>query len=102
MSVGAQGGTTSITNQTDSIIGASGKPVRVYYVEAISDGTATSVLLRNGTSTSGAILSQIDGVISKSASRYYGANGLLFPAGCFADLDAHTAEFTIAWSQDIT
>lgn len=98
---GSIGGTTSITNQTDAIVGASGKPVRVFYVEAISDSTATTVILRNGTTTGGTVFSQIDGTISKSASRYYGTHGLLFPNGLFADVDAHTASLTIAWEQQV-
>lgn len=101
MSVGKQGGTQSISNQTDAAIGTSGKPTRVYYAEAVSDGTATLVLLKNGTSTGGTQFSQLDGTISKSVSRYYGSEGMWFPAGCFADVDSHTAFLTVCYSQDV-
>lgn len=88
-------GTVSITNQTDAVVLRSGKPVRVFSVHAISDGTATVVNLYNGTDTNGTKYLQIDGVISKGATLDF-SHGILFPGGCFADVDSHTANLTIA------
>src|SRR5689334_10252714 len=88
-------GTVSITNQTDAVVLRSGQPIRVFSVHAISDGTATSVILRNGIDTSGTAFIQVDGVISKGATLDF-ANGVLFPNGCFADVDSHTVALTIA------
>lgn len=88
-------GTVSITNQTDAVVLRSGKPVRVFSVHAISDGTATSVILRNGIDATGTAWIQVDGVISKGATLDF-SHGVLFPGGCFADVDSHTAALTIA------
>lgn len=99
--VGNSVGVQSITNQTDIAIGRSGQPIRVYYAEAISGGTAAAVILRNGTTASDTVFSQIDGTISKSVSRYYGTDGLLFPAGCFADVDANTTSLTVTYRLEV-
>lgn len=92
-------GTQVISNQTDIAIGVAGKPTRVTNVIATSDGTATVVLMRNGTSTGGTALDQIDGTVSKSVRVNYGT-GLLFPLGCFADVDSHTTVLTVSFSQE--
>ncbi len=89
-----QPGTVSITNQTDAAILRSGQPVRVFDIQAISDGTATTVKLYNGTSASGTQYLQIDGVVSKAAT-FNSSQGVLFPGGCFADVDSHTVALTI-------
>lgn len=93
---GSNGGTQFLTT-TDAAIGSSGKPTRVYFATALSDGTATVVKFYNGTSTSGQLYHQLDGTISKSASIYFGTHGLLFPAGCFVDVDTHTAGGAVAF-----
>ncbi len=88
-------GTVSITNQTNAAVLTSGKPVRVFSVFLLSDGTASTVSLYNGTAASGTAFIQIDGVISKGATLDF-ANGILFPNGCFASVDSHTVSLTIA------
>lgn len=93
-------GTVSITNQTDAAVLTSGKPVRVFDVQVISGGTAATVKLYNGTSTGGTLYLQIDGVISK-ASSFNSANGVLFPGGCFADVDANTTALTVVCQQEV-
>lgn len=90
-----QPGRQAVTNQTNIAIGPSGKPIRVYDAYAVSDGTATTVKLVNGTVAGGADFNQIDGVISKSASLMPSEQGLLFPAGCFAVVDSHTVVLTV-------
>lgn len=92
-------GTVSITNQTDAVVLRSGKPVRVFTVHALSDGTATTVILRNGTDANGTIFIQLDGTISKANVINF-PMGILFPAGCFADIDSHTVALTIACCQE--
>lgn len=97
---GANGGTQVVTNQTDIAIGRSGQPVRVFFVSMTSGGTAGVCILRNGTTASGTAYHQIDGTISKSVTQYFGANGLLFPGGCFLDVDANCAVVTVAFEQN--
>ena len=71
------------------------KAVRVWSVVVKSDTTAAVVSLKNGTSTGGTEYDQIDGTISKAVVRSY-EGGLVFPAGCFVDLDAHTTYVTVS------
>lgn len=92
-------GTVAITNQTDAAVITSGKPVRVFSISALSDGTATVVKLYNGTSTGGDLYLQIDGTISKAVVQDF-SHGILFPAGCFADVDSHTVSLIIACAKE--
>lgn len=97
---GSNGGTQSITNQTDVAIGVSGKSVRVKCAHLLSGGTASTVTLRNGTSASGTAYVQLDGTISKGITTFFGPDGIYFPGGCFADVDANTVALTIAYEQN--
>lgn len=98
MSMNLVPGTQAITT-TDAVVGVSGKPVRVYSVHMVSDGTAGILILRNGTSTGGTSYLQIDGVISKGATLDF-AEGIRFPDGCFMDADAHCISGVISFSQE--
>lgn len=90
-------GTQRVT--ADIAVGSSGMATRVYSVNLISGGTASTLTLRNGTSASGTTWEQIDGTASQSVTKNY-AGGLLFPAGCFADVDANISYATIVCSSD--
>lgn len=90
-------GRQTISDQTNAAIGRSGKPIRVYDAYAVSDGTATTVKLYNATSVTGSDYLQIDGVISKSAG-FQSANGILFPNGCFANVDSHTVNLVVSFT----
>jgi hypothetical protein len=94
-------GTQFVSNQTAIAIGPSGKPIRVYDAYAISDGTATTVKLYNGTSATGNYL-QIDGIISKSSQLPLSSDqGFLFPLGCFASVDSHTVMLAVSFVQEL-
>lgn len=82
-------GTQAIASGTDAAIGASGISVRVFTVHLISDGTATVTSLRNGTSASATAWATETGTASTGKTVNYGTQGMLFPAGCFLDVDAH-------------
>lgn len=81
--------TQAIVSGTDAAIGASGVSVRIFTVHLICDGTATVTNLRNGTSTAGTIYATETGTVSTGKTINYGTQGMLFPAGCFLDVDAH-------------
>lgn len=85
-------GTYQVTG-SDGLAGPA-KAVRVYSVIVKSDGTAAVVSLRNGTST-GTVYDQIDGTINQAVIHNY-EGGLVFPAGCFVDLDAHSTYVTVS------
>lgn len=96
-------GMTSTINvaTTDQAVGTSGKPTRVFQITVLSDGTAGVSLLRNGTSTSGTIYVNPTNVVNKSATVSFGEEGILFPGGCFADVDAHCIATLITYRQEV-
>ena len=85
---------------TDGVVGTSGKPIRVFDIILISGGTASQVIMRNGTTTGGTPYIQLDGTISKMTT-FSSNNGILFKDGCFADVDANTAELIVSFWQEV-
>ena len=84
------GATTTVNiASTDSVIGISGSPVRVFQLTVLSDGTAGVCLLKNGTDTNGQIYVNQTNVVNKTVTVNFGEEGILFPGGLFADVDAH-------------
>ena len=81
--------TTVNIGSTDSVIGKLGSPVRVFQKTVLSDGTAGVCILRNGVDTNGTVFVNSTNTINKSVTLTFGEEGILFPAGCFADVDAH-------------
>ena len=75
----------SLYTTTDSVVGRSGQPCRVFSATWLSDGTARDLVLRNGAADTATIYVQNTGVISKTVTLNF-EGGLLFPAGCFIDI----------------
>ena len=96
-------GTTTTVNvgSTDAAVGTSGAPCRVFQKTVLSDGTAGVCLLRNGTSASGAIWVNTTNTINKSVTVNFGEEGILFPGGCFADVDAHCIATLITYRNEM-
>ena len=92
-------GTQAFTT-TDLALGVAGRPTRVFGVELLSGGTASTVILRNGTATGGTNYIQLDGTINK-ATHWDSATGILFPGGCFVDVDANTASCVVSFTQEL-
>ena len=74
---------------SDSVVGVSGAPVRLFGLLIKSDGTGTVVNVYNGTSTGGVLMDECVGTASVVTRISY-PGGLLLPAGAFLDVDAHT------------
>jgi len=91
---------TQYFTTTDLALGVSGRPTRVFSVDFSSGGTASTVILRNGTTTGGDVYVTLDGTINKG-THWDNANGLLFPAGCFVDVDANTAACAVSFCQEL-
>ena len=72
----------------DSAVGPSGTPIRLHSIHMVSDATAATVTLRNGTSTSGAAYLQVDGLSSDGVTINI-SGGLRFPNGLFLDDDGN-------------
>jgi hypothetical protein len=83
----------------DGVVGTSGKPHVVYGVNIISDGTAGVVNLRNGAAVGADIVIALTGTANKGVWFNF-EDGLMFPAGCYCDVDAHvTPQCTIVCEQ---
>jgi hypothetical protein len=93
-------GTTNVLQATgDSLIGEAKKATRVFALHIIS-GTAAVVALRDGQTVSGTIYIQETGTANTGKTFTYGRFGMLFPDGCFLDLDVNTTSALIAYSQE--
>jgi hypothetical protein len=93
-------GSQAIAGGTDAVIGTSGKPTRVFAISFLSDGTAGVFILRNGTSTAGNPFVQENGVVSAGKTVTYGTTGIMFPAGCFMDIDTHVMSGVVEYAQE--
>ena len=82
---------------SDSAIGPSGSPIRVFAANMLIVGTTVApgtLVLRNGTSASADIwITETAQVGSGAASKtvFFGDQGILFSSGCFYD---HSTSFT--------
>jgi hypothetical protein len=76
--------TTVNVATTDTTLGGS-SPTRVFNLTVLSDGTAGVCTLKNGTT----VWVNPTFTINKSVTIDFGEEGLLFPAGCSVDVDAH-------------
>lgn len=77
----------SVAATADSVIGASGKPVRIYNATWLSTGSAGTLVLRNGSDATGTVWVQQEGTASQTKTVNW-EGGLLFTSGCFFDKDA--------------
>ena len=93
-------GSQVIASGTDAVVGTSGKPTRIFAVNFLSGATAGVLVLRNGTSTAGTVFVTETGVISTGKTVQYGQTGILFPAGCFLDVDANVTAGVISFAQE--
>ena len=95
-----QGFSGSVNVTADSIIGTSGRPIRLWAVNMLSDATAGELVLRNGTTSSGSIWVREQGVANTGNSVSYGEHGILFPNGMFYDDDSNFTSVTIQYSEE--
>lgn len=92
-------GTQVIT--ADGVVAAAGQAVRIFSVHIISGGGgAAAVSLRTGSVVGGAIWITETGTVSTGKTFNYGFQGLLFPSGCFVDVDANTTSVTITYNNN--
>jgi len=97
-------GILSISGSTrktaDGVVGRSGQATRVYNITWLSGTTAGYVALRNGTGTASDIYFYLDGTASKSKVQNW-HNGLLFPSGCYCDIDANVTSAMLEFSNEM-
>lgn len=96
--MGLQIGSQNITQ--DGVIGVSGKPVRVFeFIVRSGSGGGAAIAVYNGTSTGGTKYDDLNGTTSLTVRIPY-VGGLLFPAGCYVDVDSNTTYVTAIYTQE--
>jgi len=89
-------GTVRLT--ADGVVGPSGKPIRVYNAVMLSGaGGAGELVLRNGTSASDTTYVIEAGTAASKTKTYLFDGGLVFPSGCFFDIDTNTAAVVVSF-----
>jgi hypothetical protein len=84
----------------DGVLSSAGEPVAVYGMNIISTGGGGAVIkLRSGSAVSGTIIIQETGTTSQGKSFNYGGNGIVFPSGCYVDVDANTTSVAIEYQR---
>ncbi len=84
----------------DSVVGPTGRPIRLYCVSMVSGAGGASVLsLKNGTTTAGTEYVSITGTVSTGAVTNF-AGGLRFPDGLFADADSNIGSATFVFDTE--
>lgn len=81
--------------------GGNTKGTRVFSIHIISGGGGAAVVsLRNGQTVSGAVWITETGTVSTGKTFNYGKYGILFPNGCFCDIDANTTSVAVQFEQE--
>lgn len=80
----------------DGAVLSSGRAVAVYGLCIIGTGD-TTVLLRNGTSASDAIAIAATGLAGVSRMVNFSDVGVVFPSGCYVDVDANIEAVTVLY-----
>jgi hypothetical protein len=90
-------GTQRITSETS--VGGSGKPVRVYAVCVMCGAASSNLIMRNGVSTSDTEQWRITGSANIAKSESY-FNGIKFENGCFISTDTNLTYATISYTNE--
>lgn len=91
-------GTARVT--ADSAVGTSGKRIRLYNVNLMSSTTTgATLILKNGTSTSGTAYAQVDGIANQCVVGNWAA-GMCFPNGLYADCDTNISYATFTFTEE--
>lgn len=92
-------GTQVIT--ADGVVATASQAVRIFSIHIISGGGGAAVVsLRSGAVVGGTIWVTETGTVSTGKTFNYGAQGVLFPSGCFVDVDANTTSVTVTYNNN--
>lgn len=92
---------SSVIRTSDGELAGAGKRVRIFNMHIISGagGGAVVSLINNG--ASGTTYIKETATASTGKTFDYGANGHLFPNGCYVDVDANTTSVLISCEVEI-
>lgn len=80
-------------------LSTSGMPVVLYDVSINSNESAGLVILRNGTSADADVLLSFTGTASEGISIPLNEDGVMFPNGCYVDIDGNVESVTISFQR---
>lgn len=78
-----------------------GKPFRVFHMSVLSGGTAAVVSLKNNGASGTVYATCKASVVSVSNEFDFGTNGILFPQGCYIDVDGNTTSVTLSGRKEL-
>lgn len=85
----------------DGAVSSSGQAVRVFAIHILSSGGGAAVVsLKNGTAGTATAYITETGTTSVGVTFTYNTQGVLFPAGCFVDVDANTTSVTVTLNRN--
>lgn len=90
----------TLIGTADAAVSTAGQAVRVFTIHIISGGTAAVVSLRNGSTVAGTVWVTETGTISTGKTINYGTQGILFPSGCFVDVDTNTTSVLVTYNHN--
>ena len=90
----------SVSLTANSVVGTSGKPIRLFAVNMLSTGTAGELILRNGPAITDDIWVREQGTIDTGKTVEYGTYGILFPKGCYYEDDGNFTEVIFQFSEE--
>lgn len=91
----------SVRLTADGAVGRSGNPIVVYNVEMLNNSSVGELVLRNGTSASDTVYVKKNGVTVSDTDTYNWEGGIVFPNGCFFDIDTNTVAVVVTY-EDIS
>ena len=93
MSVFGIGGTVLKTSDGEAIV--AGVPVRVFMMHIISTGGGAAIVSLKNNGASGTTYITETGTLGTGKTFTYGRCGILFPNGCYVDVDVNTTSATL-------
>ena len=93
------GGTKQLTASGE--VGATGKPVRVFLIVALSGGTAGVSTFKNNGSSGTTLFTATCATVSTDNIFNLGNRGMLFPLGCYWTKDANTTDVKVSYENEV-
>ena len=91
----------TVTLTADSVIGISGKPVRIFSIYWVKETGAETMVVRHGTSATSAIVIEQVSTADDGNLLVFGAEGMLFPNGAFYDEGTAITSATFTFSVEL-
>jgi len=90
----------TVTYTADSVIGVSGKPVRIYSIYWVKGAGTEALVIRHGTAATDTVLISHASTASTGNFLDLGSEGILFPSGAFFDIATALTTATITFRSE--